>query len=125
MPITRAQKNGTEPLIKISKKTRKKKTDFIMQDSWDASLTGASKAGIKAVILMCYFHVIYNIKKLYKHTLTKAECHELRGFICDIHLARSEQERDERWAKFKARYKPKKGLLYYFNSQYLFDLILT
>jgi hypothetical protein len=96
--------------------------DFIMQDSWDASLTGASKAGIKAVILMCYFHVIYNIKKLYKHKLTKAEWHELRGYMYDIHLARSELERDERWAKFKGRYKPKKGLLYSFNSQYLFTM---
>ncbi len=82
--------------------------DFIMQDSWDASYVAASKAGLKATILMCYFHVIYNVKKLYKHKLEIDEWHELRSYLNDIHLSRSEQERDLSWDRFEKKYQPKK-----------------
>jgi len=83
--------------------------DFIMQDNWDASFAGASNAGLKSTIIMCYFHVIYNIKKHYKHTLTKEEWFELRGILTDIHLSRNQKERDAEWLKFKDRYEPKKA----------------
>ena len=55
--------------------------DYIMQDSWDASCKGARRSGLKSTILMCYFHVIYNIKKLWKHMLNSEEWHELHGYI--------------------------------------------
>ncbi len=83
--------------------------DFIMQDNWDASFAGASNAGLKSTIIMCYFHVIYNIKKHYKHTLTKEEWFELRGILTDIHLSRNEKERDAEWLKFKDQLEPKKA----------------
>ncbi len=83
--------------------------DFIMQDSWDASYVGATNAGLKSDILMCYFHVIYNIKKLYKHKISKEEWFELRSFISNIHLSRSETERDLNWIKFTNKYKPVKA----------------
>ena len=35
---------------------------FIMQDAYNASYNAARKAGLNSEILMCYFHVIYNIK---------------------------------------------------------------
>ena len=36
--------------------------DYIMQDAWAASYNAANKI-LNATILMCYFHVMYNIKK--------------------------------------------------------------
>ena len=60
--------------------------DFIMQNSWDASYKGARNAGLRGTILMCYFHALYNIKKLWKHKLSSEEWNELHSHMQFIGL---------------------------------------
>ena len=78
--------------------------DFIMQDACGASYNAARSVGLNGNILMCYFHVLYNIKKLWKHKLELIKWLELKSFIQKLHLSRSERERDSIWDKFKTRY---------------------
>lgn len=73
----------------------------IMQASWNPNYTGARRSGLKSTILMCYFHVIYSIKKKWKHKLRSEEWHALHKYIQDIQLSRNENERDSNWQIFR------------------------
>lgn len=65
---------------------------------------------------MCYFQVIFNIRKRYATKLGTEQWHELYNYIKPLHYSRSEKERDMNWQLFADRYKqagkPKEEDLY-------------
>ena len=78
--------------------------DFIMQDASGASFNGARSAGLNSEMLMCYFHVVYNIRKLWKARLRNEKWTELKCHIRKLHLSRNEEEKNSYWEFFMKRY---------------------
>ena len=97
--------------------------DYIMQDSCFASYNAAKNAKLDATILMCYFHVMANIKKRYATKLGLEAWRELHGHIFSIHMSRSVDEMNKLIKKFTKRYKTEKtaadDLFTYVNTQWL------
>ena len=57
-----------------------------MQDSWPASLNAANRCFPDCVVLMCYFHVKENIRKL-RGLAPEDILEEIMSDISDIHMA--------------------------------------
>lgn len=98
--------------------------EFIMQDSWPASYNAAREVGLNSEILMCYFHVIFNISKRYKNKMSSDKWDQLLGYLKTIHMSRNVVERNENWLCFQAKYKvkkPAKDDLYTYISTHWYD----
>ena len=92
--------------------------DYIMQDAWAASYNAANKI-LNATILMCYFHVMYNIKK-YKHLIPVSKFDKLLEDVRLIHWSKNENDYQNNIEKFRQKYQKKYELMYnYINNQWL------
>ena len=58
---------------------------------------------------MCYFHVIYNIKKIWKARLGMEKWTELKSYIKNLNLSRNKEEKDRNWELFVNRDYEKRG----------------
>ena len=94
-----------------------------MQDACPASYNALKNVNLDATALMCYFHVVSNIKKRYSKALGSTGWFELHGYIEKIHLSRSISEKKKQIQLFTDRYKVDEQLdddLYeYVNKQWL------
>jgi hypothetical protein len=64
---------------------------YMMQDACRASFNAVEKCFPDAIILMCYFHVVENIRK-HKHLIDSDQYEELKSDIAAIHMAISQSE---------------------------------
>ena len=98
-----------------------------MQDACNACYNAASKLFPKAKVLMCYYHVMANIKK-HKNKLTnedddkkyKAKYKDFMNDIMQIHYSTTEKEYKERLANFKNEWRDREPEMFkYVNEQWL------
>jgi len=94
---------------------------FIMQDASQASYNAAKKLFPNADILMCYYHVTFNIIKYAGQIkFSNAKLEEIKEDITKMHWARNEAEYNARVAEFKQKYqKNYKAMHDYINNQWL------
>ena len=65
--------------------------DYIMQDAWRASYNAVKKFFPDCKVLMCYFHVVDNIRK-HKKLIPIDKYEELKDDITEIHMSSNEKE---------------------------------
>jgi len=82
--------------------------DFIMMDSCDASYGAAKAAFPHTTVLMCFFHVMENIKQNCRKLLDEASYADLLNDIRYIHMRKSYKEFEEVCVQFKNKWNKKK-----------------
>ena len=78
--------------------------DFIMMDSSDATHNAVSEIFPNATILMCYFHVMKNIKKYCQKPLTNSQYESLLVDIRYLHLRKTKEEFEKGLTVFKKKW---------------------
>jgi hypothetical protein len=96
--------------------------EFIMQDAWTASYNAAIKCFPKATDLMCYYHVMDNIKKHLNMLNDKSD--DLKDEVMElmryIHMSPNEKEFNNRKKTFEEDFKLKHADFYnYVKKQWL------
>ena len=96
--------------------------DYIMQDACQASYNAAIKL-FNADILMCYFHVLHNVRKNIKH-LNNNDYECLISDIRGIHYSTNNENYLKLLLSFKKKYRNDPKVLAYMNEQW-FDSLFS
>jgi hypothetical protein len=92
--------------------------DFIMQDAWDASYLAATQVFENVRVLMCYFHVRFNIYRR-RTEVTKSVYNEMSREIKEMHFSMDSVEFKDHMNTFIEKYKnTNKKFLKYFVTEW-------
>ena len=90
-----------------------------MQDAWRASYNAVKKFFPDCKVLMCYFHVVDNIRK-HKKLIPIDKYEELKDDITEIHMSSNEKEFNQLKIEFKEKYSERYREMYlYIEEQWL------
>jgi hypothetical protein len=93
--------------------------EYIMQDAWDASYLAAKAVFENVKVLMCWFHVRFNIYKR-RSEVSKDVYNQMSTEIKQMHLSMDRLEFKERIEKFVAKYqKSHKQFVKYFLKEWV------
>ena len=90
-----------------------------MQDACRASFDAITRVHPNTVLLMCYFHVMDNIRRK-KHLIKGEKVYDdLLDDLRDIHMSINENEYESKKKQFKTKYeKSYKEMFNYINAQW-------
>lgn len=93
--------------------------EFILQDAQQSSHNAALKSFPNVIILMCYWHMLENVRKNVKPLLPEKRYEQLKEDLKEMHMAVSEDDFENLREKFFVTYKKFPKTCTYMEKQWL------
>ncbi len=87
--------------------------EYIMMDAFDASYNAATEVFPQAKVLMCYFHLMKNVRKNCEKPLDPVKYEDLLEDIRIPHMTKSAKEYESNLSFFKEKWDKKKTKVVY------------